>query len=119
MSEPDETAKREKKVPRRRSHGTCDLCRRENLSGLTFHHLIPQTCHRNAWFRKNFSLEEMRSRGLNLCRECHNAIHEFIPREKDLGRHYNSRELLLGHEKIANYLKWISGRPFQRHRVGH
>ena len=106
-----------KKGPRRRTHGTCELCRREDLNGLTFHHLIPQTCHRNAWFRKNFTPQEMRTRGLNVCRECHNAIHEFVPREKDLGRHYNTRELLMANEKIANHVSWISGRAFQRHRV--
>ena len=107
-----------RKVAQRRTHGTCDLCLRENLTGLTFHHLIPQTCHRNAWFRKNFTLEDMRTRGLNLCRECHSAIHEFIPREKELGRNFNSREALLTHEGIANHVKWISKRSFQRHRVG-
>jgi hypothetical protein len=107
-----------KRVAGRRPHGTCDLCLRSDLPGLTFHHLIPQTCHPNAWFRKNFTLPDMRTRGLNLCRECHNAIHDFIPSEKDLGRHYNSRDLLLGHEKIARHVDWISKRAFQRHRVG-
>ena len=119
MSNRQEAPKPPRLVAQRRAHGNCDLCLRENLTGLTFHHLIPQTCHRNAWFRKNFTIEDMRTRGLNLCRECHNAIHQFIPREKDLGRHYNSRDLLLSHEKIANHVKWISNRPFQRHRVGH
>ena len=118
MSDQKENAKPQRQIAQRRTHGTCDLCLRDNLTSLTFHHLIPQTCHRNAWFKKNFTLEEMRSRGLNLCRECHNAIHQFIPREKDLGRHYNSRDLLLGHEKIANHVKWLSKRSFQRHRVG-
>jgi hypothetical protein len=117
MRDREEISESESRTSHRRTHGTCDLCRRENFTGLTFHHLIPQTCHRNTWFRKNFTLEDMRTRGLNLCREYHNAIHEFIPKEKDLGRHYNSRELLLGHEKIANHVKWIAKRSFQRHRV--
>jgi hypothetical protein len=105
-------------LPIRRSHGVCDLCDRPNLTGLTFHHLIPQTCQTNAWFGKRFTLDDMRTRGLNVCRKCHTAIHEFIPREKDLGRYYNSRELLLANEKIANHVSWSSKRWFQRHRVG-
>ena len=100
----------------RRQIGACELCRRQKTN-LSFHHLIPQTVHGNAWFRKKFSREQMRTRGLNLCRECHHAVHEFIPNEKELGRNYNTRELLLSHEKIANHVKWISRRPFQRHKV--
>jgi hypothetical protein len=96
--------------------GTCELCGRDEMN-LTFHHLIPQTLHRNEWFQKNFSRREMQTRGLNVCRECHHAIHQFIPREKDLGRNYNTREALMSHDKIARHVKWIAGRPFQRHRV--
>ena len=96
--------------------GICDLCGRHHVN-ITFHHLIPQTCHSNAWFRKNFTRQEMKTRGISVCRECHHAIHVFIPREKDLGRHYNTREALLAHVKIANHVKWIRKRPFQRHRV--
>lgn len=100
----------------RLQNGTCELCGRDKMS-VSFHHLIPQTLHRNAWFRKNFTLREMQTRGLNVCRECHHAIHQFIPREKDLGRHYNTREALLAHEKVARHVEWIARRPFQRHRV--
>ena len=38
----------------RKTTGTCDLCRRPKMS-LSFHHLIPQTLHANAWFRYNNS----------------------------------------------------------------
>jgi len=35
----------------------CELCGRENV--LTFHHLIPVTLHKNKWFKKNYTREEM------------------------------------------------------------
>jgi hypothetical protein len=59
----------------------------------------------------------MSTHGINVCRECHRAIHEFIPSEKDLGRNYNTKELLLAHPKIANHVRWISKRAYQRHKV--
>ena len=98
--------------------GTCELCDRPDLTGLSFHHLIPQKLHNNKWFRKNYELEFMRTNGLSICRECHHAIHDAIPKHKDLGRLYNTKELLLQHEKIANHVKWISRRSFQRHKTG-
>jgi hypothetical protein len=98
-------------------YGDCELCKREDIDGLSEHHLIPRACHGTAWFRKNFSLEDMRTRKIDVCRECHHAIHEFIPSEKELGRHYNTRELLLAHPKIAKHVAWVSRRAFQRHKV--
>ncbi|MGE0710466.1 MAG: hypothetical protein AB7N76_09880 [Planctomycetota bacterium] len=84
---------------------TCELCGRERE--LTFHHLIPRTLHTNKWFKKTFSREEM-NRGLDLCRDCHSAIHTFIPSEKELGRAYDTREKLLAHEPLARYVAWVS-----------
>lgn len=85
----------------------CELCGR--VRKLTFHHLIPKTLHSNKWFEKNFSKEEMRTRGLYLCRECHSAIHRYLS-EKDLGRSYNTKEKLLAHEEVGKFVEWISKR---------
>lgn len=85
----------------------CELCAR--TKELTFHHLIPVTLHSNKWFEKNFDKKDMRSRGLMLCHECHNSIHKFIE-EKDLGKNYNTKELLMAHEKVANFVKWVAKR---------
>ena len=85
----------------------CELCAR--IKELTFHHLIPVTLHSNKWFEKNFDKKDMRSRGLMLCRECHDAIHKFIE-EKDMGRNYNTKALLMEHEKVNNFVKWIANR---------
>ena len=84
----------------------CELCDRE--VALTFHHLIPRTLHSKKWFKKNFSHEEL-NLGLMLCRDCHDAIHRFIP-EKDLGKTYNTKEKLLAVPKVSDFCKWISTR---------
>lgn len=82
----------------------CELCERENL--LTFHHLIPKSQHKNKWFKKNFTREEM-NKGIHICKEdCHKQIHRFI-NEKEMGRSFNTREKLLRHPKVRKYLKYI------------
>jgi hypothetical protein len=81
----------------------CQLCESEEVS--SFHHFIPRTLHRNKWFKKRYTREQMRE-GINVCKSCHNAIHDLIPDEKELGRYYNSMEKLLAHPLIANYVKW-------------
>ncbi len=84
----------------------CELCERPGRL-LTFHHLIPRHCHRKKRFRRQFALDEMRKRGLWLCRECHSGIHDLIPDEKILGSSYNTRALLLSHEGILKHVEWV------------
>ncbi len=84
---------------------TCELCQRTPRKGTTEHHLIPRTCHRNKWFKKQFSREEMR-RTVELCRDCHRAVHELVPSEKELGREFNTVAKLLTHEPIARFVDW-------------
>lgn len=81
----------------------CELCQCEEAHN--FHHLIPRTLHANKWFKKRFSRDEMRH-GIDVCRPCHRAIHDLVPEEKDLGRHYNTVEKLRLHPQIAGYLQW-------------
>ena len=90
---------------RRVKLGTCEFCGRGPLS-LTFHHLVPVTLHANAWFRRRFTRAQL-AEGLNLCRLCHNGIHDLIA-EKDLGRNYNTREKLLAHEAVRVHVQWVS-----------
>ena len=71
--------------------GPCGLCERERP--LTFHHYIPKRCHKNKWFRKSFTREQM-NEGLDVCRDCHAAIHKFIP----------------DHKQLATFVAWIRGR---------
>ena len=84
-------------------HGVCPICERERE--LTFHHLIPKTCHSNKWFKKRFSKQEMTHSGIDLCRPCHSFIHQQFD-EKVLGRDYHSLNLLLADEGIQKYAAW-------------
>ncbi len=82
---------------------TCALCSRQRPT--TFHHLIPRKCHTNKWFKKNFDTDDMRSRGIDVCRPCHSFIHKQFS-EKELGREFNTLEKLLAHETISTYIVW-------------
>jgi 5-methylcytosine-specific restriction endonuclease McrA len=83
----------------------CELCGRDKP--LTFHHLIPRKNHRKARFRRRYEKDEMRHRGLYLCRPCHSGIHDLIPDEAELGERYNTRDQLLAHEGIARHVAWV------------
>ena len=81
----------------------CELCYSEDVHN--FHHFIPRTLHSNKWFKKRYTRKQMQE-GMSLCKSCHDAIHELIPDEKKLGRHYNTMEKLLAHPQVAGYVKW-------------
>lgn len=81
----------------------CELCGRE--TSLTFHHLIPCAVHTKKRFIRKFGKEEMRRRGLYLCKECHDGIHDLIP-EKDLAENYHTKELLLANSDIVKHIEW-------------
>jgi hypothetical protein len=87
----------------------CELCERQ-AAELTRHHLIPRTRHANRRTRRQFDRQELTHRILWVCRACHNHIHASIT-EKELERHYHSRERLLGHPDIARFVEWIREKP--------
>jgi hypothetical protein len=86
--------------------GKCRLCGRRTKRGTTEHHLIPRTCHSNKWFKKQFSREQMQET-IPVCRDCHNAIHRFVPKEKTLGRDFNTVEKLMQHDQVATFVTWV------------
>ena len=48
--------------------------------------------------------------GIMICKSsCHKEIHKLIE-EKEMGRYYNTKSLLLNHPKIKKYIKWIKKR---------
>ena len=49
----------------------------------------------------------MRTRAVYVCRLCHHAIHEAVPSEKELGRHYNTKELLAAHPFMQKHIAWM------------
>ena len=85
------------------NHHVCAMCKRKEA--LTKHHLIPSNLHRNKWFKKRFTKEEMQQ-VIWVCRPCHNAIHRFVPNNKELARNYNSLNSILSHEGIKNFVEW-------------
>ncbi|WP_235951834.1 hypothetical protein [Crateriforma spongiae] len=87
----------------------CQLCRRITRKGTTRHHLIPRRCHRNKWFKKRFTREQMQQT-IPLCRDCHSAIHRFVPSEKELGRNYGTVQALLSHDRIRDFVAWVRHR---------
>lgn len=86
--------------------GECELCARQKP--LTEHHLIPRAVHGKKFFLKRFSKEEMTHRRISICRQCHRGIHRIIPDEKELARHYNTKESLMADEGIARHVKWVA-----------
>jgi hypothetical protein len=75
---------------------------------LTFHHLIPRTLHSRKSYKKHYTSEEL-DRGVDICQDCHDAIHRFIP-ETVLGSTYNTIEKLRTHEKLMKFVRWVAKR---------
>jgi len=84
---------------------TCELCKRD--VELTEHHLIPREMHNKKWCHKMFSLEERKNKKIDICHDCHAAIHFFIS-NKELGQIYHSIEKLTTHEDLMNFINWVS-----------
>ena len=71
--------------------------------------MIPRTCHKNKWFKRRFSREQM-NETISVCRDCHSSIHDLIPSEKELGRSYNTVESLRSHEQLGKFIAWVRKR---------
>lgn len=87
-----------------RKLGTCQLCRR--TTRLTFHHLIPKKLHRRSRFRKDYSREEL-NRGIDICRQCHNGLHDLYD-EMTLARQLSTLDALLRDEAVMRHVRWVS-----------
>jgi hypothetical protein len=82
----------------------CEICERENLK-LQFHHLIPKKYHSKKSAKKVFTVEEMKTRGIMVCKLCHKTIHKFFNHKK-LAFELNTLEALLNTEKIKKHKEW-------------
>ena len=45
---------------------------------------------------------------IDVCRDCHKAIHRLIPDEKQLGRLYNTLDALLSNPEVGKFVVWVS-----------
>jgi hypothetical protein len=84
--------------------GQCLCCGR--LTALTFHHLIPKKLHRRAFYRKNFDKETL-NKGVNICRLCHDGIHDLYD-EMQLAKQFSSAETLLADEALQRHFAWVA-----------
>jgi hypothetical protein len=83
----------------------CELC--ERPQPLTEHHLIPRAVHSKKRFINRFGKQEMKQRKLDVCKLCHDGIHDLIPDEKELADKFNTKELLLADERICKHIEWV------------
>lgn len=86
----------------------CELCGREELCNE--HHLIPRKCHSKRWFRNRYLKKEMQTRLAMLCKSCHKEVHTLIPNEVELGKEFNTMELLRSHPQVKKYVEWRAQR---------
>jgi len=86
----------------------CELCARS--VALTRHHLIPKALHDKAYVQKRYRRHERITATLWVCRACHNQIHRLFS-EKELALSYNSREALLGDERLRGFVEWLARKP--------
>ena len=84
---------------------SCELCERKLT--LTEHHLIPVEMHNKTWCKRKFTIEECHKNRINICHDCHMAVHKFIS-NKDLAKNYYTLEKLKTHEKLMNFVNWVS-----------
>jgi hypothetical protein len=82
----------------------CELCGREKP--LTFHHLIPKAVHGRNRYQKRHTKQELRTRGIHVCRLCHNGIHDLIS-ERELADRFTTTEALLEHPALLRHIAWV------------
>jgi 5-methylcytosine-specific restriction endonuclease McrA len=78
--------------------GPCPLCGRPMVEGpsVEAHHLVP---------RAHGGRETVQ-----LHRICHRKIHAELS-ERDIARHYSTIALLQAHPAIADFIRWVAGKP--------
>jgi hypothetical protein len=90
--------------------GVCPFCARE--LALTFHHLIPKKLHRRARFKKRYSREEL-NRGIDVCRQCHDGIHDRYD-EMLLYREFSTPAALAADPALRKYFDWVARQKVRR-----
>jgi hypothetical protein len=76
------------------------------LVGCCRHHLIPKSTH-PYWVKKGLDRKFLLSHTVDICRECHNAIHRLID-EETMGHSYRTLDALLAHEGVRKHAQWAS-----------
>ena len=83
----------------------CELCG-STSDYLNFHHLIPRALHGRSYFRNHYKKSYLKTHGVWICKfHCHVEIHKLVS-EKDMGKAYYTKELLLEHPQVKSYIEW-------------
>jgi hypothetical protein len=82
----------------------CCLCGR--TTPLTFHHLIPKALYKRNRIKRLYNKEEMKI-GINICRKCHNGIHDLYD-EMTLALRFNTIEKLRQDPAILKHVSWVA-----------
>ncbi len=80
----------------------CALCGRSGK--MTFHHLIPRKVHRRMHFKKKYTRSQL-ARGIEVCRLCHDGIHDLYD-EMTLARRFRTRAQLNADPRIRKHAAW-------------
>lgn len=83
----------------------CELC--ERYTKLTIHHLLPKSEHKRLISRGLFNKFQCDNLTVRICRNCHNACHQYLS-NKQLADFYNSIDKLLSNENIFKLVKFNS-----------
>lgn len=85
----------------------CVLCNRSfNDVEKSEHHVIPKSEHNKKYIKKQFTKNQINTK-IDVCRDCHNAIHAFID-NKNLVKVYNTIDNLLSHKKLNEFVNWVA-----------
>lgn len=95
------------------SRETCQLCGR-TVKGITRHHLIPRTRHKNKRNKREFDRDDVKSRTIDVCPPCHKNIHAVFE-NKELEREYNTLDALRAHPDIHRFSEWVATKPPDTH----
>ncbi len=62
--------------------------------------------HRRRHFKRHYS-RELLARGVYVCRDCHDGIHDRFD-EMLLAKRYNTPEALLADEALQRHFRWVA-----------
>jgi len=82
----------------------CELCGRDQP--LTFHHLIPKAVHGKKRYKKRHTRQELQTHGIQVCRLCHDGIHDLIA-TRELADQFSNKSALLEHPGLARHIAWV------------
>ena len=99
--EEEQVAREEDDTETRVDDGCCEMC--ERPVPLTRHHLIPRETH-TRMLKRGVEREAL-NRTINICRACHNAVHN-VASNKVLATEYNTLERLMEVEAIKRFVAW-------------